>query len=55
MLGAVVEEAVTSVGDGLAQFYGSAFYRDTVRPMVQSFQAIRSEMPLDEASLRALV
>ena len=54
MLGGVVEEAVTSVGDGLAQIFGSAFYRDTVRPMVQSFEAIRREMPLDQASLRAL-
>ena len=54
MLGNVVEEAVTSVGDGLAQIYGSAFYRETVQPMIRSFEAIRREMPLDEASLRAL-
>lgn len=54
MLGGVIEEAVVSVGDGLVPFYGSAFYRDTVRPMVQGFEAIRREMPLDEASLRAM-
>lgn len=55
-LGAVVEEAVSQVGISLSMWYGAtngpAFLRDTLRPTLATFEAVRSDMPLDENSLR---
>jgi hypothetical protein len=52
--GAIVEEAVGSVGDALGRFCGPGFYREVLRPALESFAAVRSDMPLDDAAIQAL-
>jgi hypothetical protein len=51
--GTMVEEAVAHVGEALIRFYGPSFLGDVLRPTLESFAAIRSDMPLEEAALRA--
>jgi len=52
-LGALVEEGVAHVGDSLIWIHGWEWFSRTVRPTLATFEAIRGQMPLDEASIRA--
>jgi hypothetical protein len=51
---AVVEECVQSVSDALGRFYGPRFLTGTLKPMLESFEAVRRELPLDEDELLRL-
>lgn len=43
---AAVEEAVESVGGGLAFFYGAPWYEQNIKPYIESFAALRLAQPL---------
>jgi hypothetical protein len=43
---AAVEEAVESVGGGLAFFYGAPWYEQNIKPYIESFAALRQAQPL---------
>ncbi len=43
---ATVEEAVESVGGGLAFFYGTPWYEENIKPYIESFAALRLSQPL---------
>jgi hypothetical protein len=51
--GTMVEEAVAHVGEALIRFYGPSFLDEVLRPTLESFAAVRADMPLDEEALRA--
>jgi hypothetical protein len=42
----VVGEAIDSVGDALALFYGRAWHEEHVRPFWASFEVLAREQPL---------
>jgi hypothetical protein len=43
---AAVEEAVESVGGGLAFFHGAPWYQQNIKPYIESFAALRRARPL---------
>jgi hypothetical protein len=52
--GRVVQETVTLVGDSFGRFFGPEYYRDRLKPVVDSFEAVREAAPLDPDTLRNL-